>query len=107
MASLHEAALRKEAVPSFEVIELVKTHPYIRDLIRGGEVVEYAAHLIPEGGLALIQGGNLVKAGVLVTGDAAGLCFSNGMVLQGMNYAAASGKFAADTVLDCKKRKDF
>jgi electron transfer flavoprotein-quinone oxidoreductase len=107
MASLKAAADRKEAIPSFEIIERVKQHRYIRDLIRGGEVVEYAAHLIPEGGWSLISRGAFSAAGVLVAGDAAGLCYSNGMVIQGMNYAAASGKMAADAILSSKKTGDF
>jgi len=107
MASLKAAADRKEAIPSFEIIELAKQHPYIRDLIKGGEVVEYAAHLIPEGGWHLISRGAFSASGVLVAGDAAGLCYSNGMVIQGMNYAAASGKMAADAILRCKKSGDF
>jgi electron transfer flavoprotein-quinone oxidoreductase len=107
MASLKKAADRKEAVPSFEIIELIKKHPYIRDMIKGGEVVEYAAHLVPEGGWHLINSGAFSASGVLVAGDAAGLCFSNGMVIQGMNYATASGKMAADAVLRCKQTGDF
>lgn len=104
-ASLREAVERGEAIPSHELFEMVKQHSYLRDLLRGGEVVEYGAHLVPEGGLRMMP--RMYGDGVLVTGDAAGFCFSNGMVVQGMNYALASGKLAAETVLEAHARGDF
>ena len=39
----------------------------------------------------------------MVTGDAAGFVFSNGIVIQGMNYAIRSGIEAAETALAAKK----
>ena len=38
----------------------------------------------------------------MIAGDAAGLTFSNGLVLQGMNYAIVSGIGAADSYLATK-----
>jgi len=105
IASLRAAVDCGEAIPSHEIIEIVKQHSYLRDLLRGGEVVEYGSHLIPEGGLRMMP--TVYGDGVLVAGDAAGFCFSNGMVVQGMNYALASGKLAAGTVLEALEAGDF
>jgi electron transfer flavoprotein-quinone oxidoreductase len=50
---------------------------------------------------------NLYADGVLVVGDAAGFCFSNGIVIQGMNYAVRSGIAAADAVVTAIAKNDF
>jgi electron transfer flavoprotein-quinone oxidoreductase len=42
----------------------------------------------------------------MVAGDAAGFVFSNGIVIQGMNYAVRSGLEAAETALAATKSKD-
>ena len=39
----------------------------------------------------------------MIAGDAAGFIFSNGIVIQGMNYAVRSGIEAAETALAAKK----
>ncbi len=44
--------------------------------------------------------------GWMVVGDAAGFVFSNGLVIQGMNYAIRSGILAADTALEAVRAKD-
>lgn len=90
---------------SFDIIEQFKEHPFIAPLIDGGRVEEYSAHLVMEGGLQSVH--KLYGDGYMIAGDAAGFSFSNGMVLQGMNYAIASGLMAADTFVEAKKRKDF
>lgn len=51
--------------------------------------------------------GKLYGDGFLVAGDAGGFCFSNGFVIQGMNYAALSGAAAGRTVAEAKKKGDF
>jgi electron transfer flavoprotein-quinone oxidoreductase len=70
-----------------DVVEQFRNHPYIAQLTKGAELVEYGAHLVPEGGYVALS--ELYSDGVLVAGDAAGFCFSNGIVIQGMNYASA------------------
>lgn len=90
---------------SFDITEQFKQHPFIAPLIEGGRVEEYSAHLVMEGGLQSVQ--NLYGDGYMIAGDGAGFSFSNGMVLQGMNYAIASGVMAADTFIDAKNTGDF
>lgn len=77
-----------------EVIAGLKAHPSLAALVAGGEVKEYAAHLIPEAGLHAMP--DLVGDGILVAGDAAGMCLAAGLWLEGVNYAIGSGMHAAD-----------
>lgn len=86
-----------------EILEAMKAHPMVRRLIAGGETREYMAHLIPEGGYGAIP--ELVKDGLLVVGDAAGLV--NGYHREGSNMAMTSGRFAGETVIEAKARGDF
>ncbi|HUP01797.1 MAG TPA: electron transfer flavoprotein-ubiquinone oxidoreductase [Gemmatimonadota bacterium] len=70
-----------------------KSHPEVRALLEGGEMVEYGAKAIPEGGWYAIP--RLVVDGALLTGDAAGLL--NGQKLKGIHLAMKSGMLAAET----------
>ncbi|MEK6985881.1 MAG: FAD-dependent oxidoreductase [Candidatus Thermoplasmatota archaeon] len=88
-----------------DVVEQFRNHPYIQSLVKGAELVEYGAHLVPEGGYQSFS--ELCADGVLVVGDAAGFCFSNGIVIQGMNYAVRSGICAADAVVHAVKKGDY
>jgi electron transfer flavoprotein-quinone oxidoreductase len=94
-------SLKKGKLYSYDIIEDYKTHPFIAPLIEGGSLVEYSAHLIPEGGPTGVP--KLAGNGYLVVGDAASLCYSNGVVIQGMNYAIRSGMVAAETLINAKK----
>jgi len=90
---------------SHDVVEQFRNHPYVQSLVKGAELVEYGAHIVPEGGYSALS--ELAADGVLVAGDAAGFCFSNGIVIQGMNYAVRSGICAADAVAYAIKKGDF
>jgi electron transfer flavoprotein-quinone oxidoreductase len=100
-------------LPAFEVtkdtapdlMEHYKSHAFIKRLIRDGELKEYSAHLVPEGGYSEIT--KLYTNGFLVTGDAAGLALNIGYALEGMNFAIASGMAAAKTVIAATKTRDF
>jgi len=81
-----------------EVIADLKQHPAIRPLVMGGELKEYVAHLIPEGGFGMMP--KLAGHGIMVVGDAAGLCLTAGIWLEGMNYAIGSGVAAAETAVE-------
>ncbi|MGC8645513.1 MAG: FAD-dependent oxidoreductase [Thermoplasmata archaeon] len=90
---------------TYDIIEQFKDHPSIAPLIEGGTVVEYGAHLIPEGGIQMVP--KIYGNGYMIVGDAAGFAFSNGLVLQGMNYAVLSGILAGETAVEAKKKGDF
>ena len=81
-----------------EIIADLKEHPAIAPLVEGGEVKEYSAHLIPEAGMAMMP--QMTGDGMLVAGDAAALCLAAGIWLEGVNFAMASGIYAAEAVLE-------
>ena len=60
-----------------DMVERFKSNPIIAPLIQGGELLEYAAHLVPEAGYKMVP--ELVWNGVLVAGDAAGFCYESGL----------------------------
>lgn len=87
------------------LLEEFKNRPEIAPLIKEGSTVEYSAHVIPEGGFKTL--GNLCGNGILVAGDAAGLALNIGFTVRGMEYALASGYFAAKAVLEAKEAGNF
>lgn len=93
------------AVEAPALIDVLKQRPEVAKLIRGGETVEYSAHVIPEGGYKAIS--SLYGNGILVAGDAAGLAMNIGVTVRGMEYALASGYYAAQAVLKAKEAGDF
>ena len=88
-----------------ELLEDFKNHPAVSPLLEGGKLVEYSAHLIPTSGLKMIP--KLYTDGLLVAGDAAALVVGTGLILEGANFAVASGIAAAETVLKAKQKEDF
>lgn len=95
--------LKDKKLKPYELLDEFKKHPFVADLIEGGEVVEYSAHLIPEGGYNHIP--KLYTNGAMVVGDAAGLV--NNVHFEGTNLAMLSGKYAGETALDAIERGDF
>ncbi len=81
-----------------QCIAELKAHPAIASLVEGGDLQEYSAHLLPEGGYDAMP--DLVADGLLVTGDAAGLCLAAGIWLEGVNFAMASGIYAAEATIE-------
>ena len=92
------ASLTAARVPAYELMEAFKAHSAVAPLLRGSRLVEYSAHMVPEAGLAGLS--RLYGDGILVAGDAAGLCFSTGLYLEGINYAIASGAAAGETAAE-------
>src|SRR5690606_14196593 len=72
----------------------LKAHPALAPLVEGGDVKEYSAHLIPEGGYDHMP--EIVGDRLLVAGDAAGLCLAAGIWLEGVNFAIGSGAAAGE-----------
>lgn len=93
----------KESKRPYELLDKLKTHTAIAPLIKDGELLEYSAHLIPEGGYKKIP--ELCGAGVMVVGDAAMLV--NNMHWEGTNLAMISGKIAGETAVVALSKGDF
>ena len=88
-----------------QMLEDFKNNPLIAPLIEGGRLMEYSAHLIPEGGEGMLP--KLYGDGVLLAGDAAAFCANLGFTLRGMDLAVESGRLAAQAVLAAKEKGDF
>jgi electron transfer flavoprotein-quinone oxidoreductase len=86
-----------------DLLEILKKHPAIKPLVSGGEAKEYMAHMIPEGGYYAMP--RLYSDGVMVVGDAAMLV--NSIHREGANLAIESGKLAAKTYIEARKKGDF
>jgi electron-transferring-flavoprotein dehydrogenase len=81
----------------------MKTHPWMRDLLDGAELVRYGAKALPIGGL--FSQPKLYVDGALLIGDSAGFC--NATKISGVHQAMKSGMLAAETIVDALAKDDF
>jgi electron transfer flavoprotein-quinone oxidoreductase len=82
----------------YALLERMKKHPSIAPLLEGGEMKEYAAHLIPEGGYFAVP--KVYGDGWVMVGDAGG--FVNAVHREGSNLAMTTGRLAAETIIEAK-----
>lgn len=87
-----------------ELIADLKAHPAIAPLVAGGELKEFSAHLIPEGGYDAMP--EITADGLLIAGDAAGLCLAAGLWLEGVNFAIGSGMTAGQVTVEALRTGD-
>ncbi len=97
--------LAKAGIRPEELIARLKLHPAIAPLIEGGEIKEYSAHLIPEGGYKTMP--ELSAGGIMVAGDAACMTLAAGIWLEGVNFAIGSGATAGEVAVGAHSRNDF
>ncbi|GBG02230.1 protein FixC [Azospira sp. I13] len=90
---------KKQKTTPYELLDKMKQHPSIAPLIEGGEMKEYAAHLIPEGGYNAVP--QVYGDGWLIAGDAG--MFVNGIHREGSNLAMTTGMLAAQTLVELKQ----
>jgi electron-transferring-flavoprotein dehydrogenase len=76
-----------------DLLQELKTHPMVREILDGGERLEWGAKTIPGGGFHSLPA-RFHAPGVLICGDGAGLV--NIPTLKGIHYAIESGRLAAD-----------
>lgn len=98
-------SLRRGGISITDALDAFKSHPAVARLTRGGERLEYGAHLVPEAGHAMRP--RLVRDGLMLAGDAAGLVLSAGVLYEGVHYAMHSGILAAETAHEALGRGDF
>jgi electron transfer flavoprotein-quinone oxidoreductase len=82
----------------YALLEKLKKHPSIAPMIAGGEMKEYCAHLIPEGGFHAVP--QVYGEGWMIVGDSGG--FVNAAHREGSNLAMTTGRLAAETVIAAK-----
>jgi electron-transferring-flavoprotein dehydrogenase len=85
------------------LLQRMKSHPLFRELLDGGQMVEWGAKTIPEGGLHSLAG-RRSGDGIIVVGDAAG--YVDVPSLKGIHYAIQSGIFAGRTAFAALKQND-
>ena len=95
---------RRTSDDAHEMLQRMKSHPLFRDLLESGEMVEWGAKTIPEGGYYALPK-RRHGDGLMIVGDAAG--FVEVASLKGIHYAMQSGMFAARAAFDALKRKDI
>jgi electron transfer flavoprotein-quinone oxidoreductase len=98
-------SLKKSQIAPYELFERFIALDQLQKLLRGGKLLEYSAHLLPEGGYRMVP--DLFTDGMLVAGDAAALCYTNLLNQEGMNLAITSGFLAAETAIEAFARGDF
>jgi len=86
-----------------EMLQRMKLHPLFREILESGEMVEWGAKTIPEGGYYALPK-RRHGDGVMIVGDSAG--YVEVASLKGIHYAMQSGMFAARAAFDALKRKD-
>ncbi|MGC9153731.1 MAG: FAD-dependent oxidoreductase [Vulcanisaeta sp.] len=85
-------------IPINELIEEFRLHPMIKRIVKGGQLLEYSAHLTPVAGINASPP-SLYGDGYLVTGDAAGFLLHLGIIIRGVDFAMESGRLAAEAVV--------
>jgi electron-transferring-flavoprotein dehydrogenase len=83
----HDAALDVH-----QLLQRMKLHPFFRQYLEGGQLLEWGAKTIPEGGYYSLPERHSGD-GILLVGDAAG--FVDVPSLKGIHYAMQSGIYAA------------
>ncbi|MEQ8825251.1 MAG: FAD-dependent oxidoreductase [Filomicrobium sp.] len=90
---------RETRVPPYVLLDRFKSHPSVAPLLKGSEMKEYVAHLIPEGGYNAIP--KLTGDGWIIVGDAGQ--FVNAVHREGSNLAMTTGRLAAESVAELKE----
>lgn len=102
---MHLSSLSQGSKTPYDLLNEFMAQPQIAKLLRGGRLLEYSAHLVPEGGFEMIP--QIDGDGILVAGDAAAMCIVTGLNLEGINLATQSGVIAGRTVIKAHQEQNF
>ena len=86
------------------MLQRLKQHPLVRPLLEGGELLEWGAKTIPEGGYYALPE-RRSGAGILMAGDTVG--FVDVPSLKGVHYAMQTGMYAARAAFDALQGGDL
>ena len=87
------------------LMDRFRKHASVARLTRGGKVLEWSAHLVPELGLAMLP--RAYMDGLLVAGDAAGFLLNAGYTFRGVDLAIASGMAAAEAIRRAREARRY
>ncbi|HVT37993.1 MAG TPA: electron-transfer flavoprotein:ubiquinone oxidoreductase [Gemmatimonadaceae bacterium] len=94
---------RQSTLDVHVLLQKLKSHPLFRQYLEGGEMVEWGAKTIPEGGYYAIPA-RRSGDGVMIVGDSAG--YVEVASLKGIHYAMQSGIYAARAIFEALKQED-
>ncbi|HEV2147540.1 MAG TPA: electron-transfer flavoprotein:ubiquinone oxidoreductase [Longimicrobiaceae bacterium] len=94
---------RQTTLDVHEMLQRMKLHPLFRKHLEGGEMIEWGAKTIPEGGFYALPE-RRHGDGLLMVGDTVG--FVDVPSLKGIHYAMQSGIYAARAIFDALKKGD-
>lgn len=83
----------------YKEFQKFKSHPFVYNILRGGECLEFGAKVLDDGGLFCVP--KLSFSGGMIVGSAGGL--TNPMTMQGAHIAVKSGVIAAEAIADQMK----
>jgi electron-transferring-flavoprotein dehydrogenase len=86
-----------------DLLQELKTHPKISEILAGGERIEWGAKTIPSGGFRSLPS-SLHAPGLLFCGDGVGMV--NVPRLKGVHYAIESGRLAAEAAFSAVMSDD-
>lgn len=98
---LHLDSLKHHGAAPHELFRKFIASDALRKILKGARLMEYSARLLPESSPGTLP--PLFGDSVLLAGDSAGLCYTNGLNQEGMNLAITSGFHAAETVIHALK----
>jgi electron-transferring-flavoprotein dehydrogenase len=87
-------------VSCHDLLQELKTHPFIKKILEGGKRVGWGAKTIPSGGYWSMPK-RLSSPGMVICGDAAGMV--NIPTLKGIHYGMHSGMYAAEAIVESLK----
>ncbi len=87
-----------------QILQALKKHPWVQEMIKGGKLVKYGASLIPEGGYYCLPKEFAVD-GAVVIGDALGVLDVKGF--SGVDKAMESGITAAEVLFEAVQKNDY
>lgn len=94
---------RTAGLDAHELLQRLKQHPLFRGYLEDGELVEWGAKTIPEGGYYAVPARHSGD-GVVILGDSAG--FVDVPSLKGIHYAMQSGMYAARAIFQALHVED-
>jgi electron-transferring-flavoprotein dehydrogenase len=86
-----------------DALQQLKTHPFVRRILDGGERVAWGAKTIPSGGYWSLPR-SLAVPGMVMCGD--GISMVNVPELKGIHYAMHAGMYAAEEIVSALKRDE-
>ena len=89
----------------YDVVEKFRAHRDVAAFLKGGSMIEYSAHLVPEAGIKGIPN-TLHKGNVMIAGDTAGFVLNRGFTIRGVDFAFYSGILAADSIKEAMDKGD-